>query len=102
MEIGDGVSVGHGAILHGCRLGSNVLIGMGAIVMDGVNVEDWALIGAGALLSPHTVVPSKSLVLGVPGRVTRQLTDEDVKHIRRNAEEYVSLIAAYHKLKAIT
>ncbi len=93
--IGNGVSIGHGAILHGCNLGNDVLIGMGAIVLDGAQVEDLVLVGAGALIPQNVVIPSRSLVLGVPGRVTRQLNDQDLEYIRCNADEYVSLSSKY-------
>jgi len=95
VVVGDGVSIGHGAILHGCRLGNDVLVGMGAILLDGAKVDDWVLVGAGALVPQNVVIPSKSLVLGVPGKITRQLSDQDLEYIRRNAEEYVSLASKY-------
>ena len=93
--IGNGVSVGHGAILHGCILGNDILVGMGAIVLDGARVEDLVLVGAGALIPQNVVIPSRSLVLGVPGRVTRQLNDQDLEYIRHNADEYISLSSKY-------
>ncbi len=93
--IGNGASIGHGAILHGCRLGNDILVGMGAIVLDGAQVEDLVLVGAGTLIPQNVVIPSKSLVVGIPGRVTRQLNDQDLEYIRHNANEYVSLSSRY-------
>ena len=101
VEVGDGVSVGHGAILHGCRLGNDVLVGMGALLLDGAKVDDCVLVGAGALVPQNVFIPSKNLVLGVPGKVTRPLSEQDLEYIRRNAEEYVSLVSKYLAAKQI-
>jgi len=101
VELGDGVTVGHGAILHGCTLGNNIIVGMAAVVMDGARVEDWVVIGAGAVVPSQAVVSSKSLALGVPSRVARKLTEEDLAHIERNAEEYVEQAKAYKALKRV-
>jgi carbonic anhydrase/acetyltransferase-like protein (isoleucine patch superfamily) len=85
------VTVGHRAILHGCTLEDNVLIGMGAIVMDDVHVGEYSLIGAGALLTPGTKVPPGSLVLGSPAKVKRSLSAEEKKRIDWNWAHYVEL-----------
>ena len=87
--IGDNVTVGHRVILHGCRVGSNVLIGMGAVVMDGVEIEDYVLVGAGALLTPNKKIPSGVLVAGVPAKIVRDLREEEIKLIEESAENYV-------------
>lgn len=97
--IGDGVTIGHLANVHGCKIGNNVLIGMGAIVLDGAVVEDNVLIGAGALVAPNKHIPSGSLVVGSPGRIIRQLTAEEIEGIRENAAEYVALGEAYQNLE---
>jgi carbonic anhydrase/acetyltransferase-like protein (isoleucine patch superfamily) len=97
--MGRGVTVGHGAIIHGCRIGDNCLIGMGAILLDGVVVEDNCIIGAGSVVAEHTVVPAGSLVLGVPGRVKRSLTEEEIKKIAINADEYKELARTYRNAK---
>lgn len=99
VTIGDGVSIGHGAILHGCGVGNNVIVGMGSIILDGARIEDWVLVGAGAVVTTDSIIPSKSLVLGVPGRVVRQLGEEDLKRITDNAASYVNLAGQYRKLK---
>jgi carbonic anhydrase/acetyltransferase-like protein (isoleucine patch superfamily) len=93
--IGDDVTIGHSAILHGCKISNNVLIGMGAIILDGSNISNWVLVGAGTLVTPNTAIPSRSLVLGVPGKVTRQLNDEEIRIIKTNVEEYVDLAKKY-------
>jgi carbonic anhydrase/acetyltransferase-like protein (isoleucine patch superfamily) len=90
-EIGDYVTVGHRAVLHGCRIGSRVLVGMGAIVMDGAVVGEGALIGAGAVVTPGTQVPPGVLVLGTPGRPVRELGPENAAHQQAWAERYRSL-----------
>ena len=95
--IGDNVTVGHRVILHGCVLGNNILVGMGAVVMDGVEVEDYVLIGAGALLTPNKKIPSGVLVAGVPAKVVRDLREEEIKLIEESAENYVKYKNEYMK-----
>ena len=95
LELGSGISVGHGAILHGCRVEDNVLIGMGAIVLDGAVIGRDSLIGAGALVTKHTVIPPGSMVLGSPAQVRRPLTEEEIRGIARNAADYVEKREAY-------
>lgn len=96
--VGDDCVVGHRVILHGCKLGHRVLVGMGAIVMDGVEVGDDVLIGAGAILTPRTKVPSGTMVLGAPGKVRRDLTEEERASILAGAKHYV---AKTHEYRAI-
>jgi len=93
--IGDGVTIGHNAVVHGCTLGAGVLVGMGAIVLDGAIVEDESLIGAGAVVTPGTRVPSRSLVLGNPGRRIRSLDPGEVARLADAAARYVELLGAY-------
>ena len=99
VTIGDGVSIGHGAILHGCEIGNNVLVGMGSIILDGSRISDWVFVGAGAVVTSDSIIPSKSLVLGVPGKVVRQLDEEELNRIKANAEEYANLARQYRKSK---
>ena len=89
VTTGKNVSVGHGAILHGCTIGSNVLIGMGAIVMDGAVINDNSVVGAGALVTQGKEFPAGSLIIGSPARAVRQLKEEDIEKIRENALHYV-------------
>jgi carbonic anhydrase/acetyltransferase-like protein (isoleucine patch superfamily) len=95
LAIGEGVSVGHNAVLHGCTVGDDVLIGMGAVVMNGATIGDECVIAAGAVIPEGMAVEARSLVAGVPGKVRRQCTDNDVAHIRRNAGDYVTLAARH-------
>lgn len=87
--IGDDVTVGHHVVLHGCTVGSRVLIGMGAILMDGVEVGDDCIIAAGALLTPGTIVPAGSLAVGSPAKVRRPLTVEERTWLTESAQNYV-------------
>jgi carbonic anhydrase/acetyltransferase-like protein (isoleucine patch superfamily) len=94
-QLGDEVTVGHHAVLHGCRLGNRILVGMGSILLDGVKVGDDCVIAAGTLLTPGTEIPSGSLVMGSPGRVKRPLNDEERAWIARTAEHYVGYAEEY-------
>ena len=95
--IGDEVTVGHSAIVHGATIGDRVLIGMGAIVLNGVHVEADCVIAAGTLLTEDTRIPARSLVMGRPGKVKRQLTDMEVAEIRWYADAYVGYRLDYLK-----
>lgn len=98
MTIGDGVTVGHGAILHSCTVGDNSLIGMGAIVLNGAAIGRNCIVAAGALVPQGMVVPDGSLVMGSPAKVRRELTAEEVEANRRSAEGYVREGAEYKAL----
>ena len=87
--LGDEVTVGHGAIVHGCVVANRVLVGMGAIVLTGAQIGEDVIIAAGALVTEGMRVPSRSMVMGLPARVTRRLTDVDVAVIREHADNYV-------------
>ncbi len=87
--IGDDVTIGHGAIVHGCTLHDRVLVGMGAILLNGVEVGEDSIIAAGTLLPEGTRIPPRSLVMGSPGKVRRELTDEDVASVLDFANRYV-------------
>ena len=87
--IGDDVTVGHGAVVHGCTIEDRVLVGMGAILLNGVTVGADSIIAAGTLLPEGATVPPRSLVMGSPGKVKRALTGEEVASIQVYAENYV-------------
>ena len=89
LTLGSGVTIGHGAIVHGCTVGDNSLIGMGAIVLDGAVVGKDCIIGAGALVTQGKVIPDGSVAFGNPAKVVRAMRPEDVEPNRRNAEAYV-------------
>lgn len=91
----DEITVGHRVTLHGCHIESRCLIGIGAILMDGVRVGRESLVGAGSLLTPGTQIPPRSLVLGSPARVKRELTDEELEYLGRSWKNYVELKGRY-------
>lgn len=90
-SVGRGVSIGHRAVVHGSRIGDNVLVGMGAVVLNGCRIGENCLIAAGTVLLEGTEVPAGSLVVGTPGRVRRPLTEEEIGHLTVNAEHYREL-----------
>lgn len=87
--IGESAVIGHGAILHSCRVENDCLVGMGAILLDGCVIGEGSVIGAGALVPPGKVIPPRSLVVGVPGKVIREISEEEVLATRENAAQYV-------------
>jgi carbonic anhydrase/acetyltransferase-like protein (isoleucine patch superfamily) len=89
--VGAGVTIGHRSVVHACTIGDNVRIGIGAVVLTGAVVEEWAQVGAGALVPPGKVVPAGWLVMGVPAKPVRKMSDEELEDIRRNAVDYVML-----------
>jgi len=94
-RIGAGVTIGHNAVVHGCTIEDDVLVGMGAIVLDGAVIGAGSLVGAGALVTGNTVVPPRSLVIGSPARVARELTEAEVSKNRANAVHYVRMSRMY-------
>ena len=99
--IGADVTVGHGAILHGCSVGDRCLIGMGSIILDNAVIGEGSLVGAGALVPPRMRIPPRSLVLGNPGKVAREVTDEEAdmglagaQHYLENARRFLVLSGA--------
>ncbi len=92
VKVGAGVSVGHNAVLHGCAVEDDALIGMGAVILNGAHIGEGSLIAAGALVPQGIVVPARSLVTGVPGTVRRELSDAEIVNNRHNAQVYQRLI----------
>jgi carbonic anhydrase/acetyltransferase-like protein (isoleucine patch superfamily) len=93
--IGTDVSVGHGAILHGCRIADRVLVGMGAIVLNGAEIGEDSLLGAGTVVTEGTKIPPGSVVVGVPGKPIKQVSLEQREHIVKNAGNYWDLARSY-------
>lgn len=91
-RIGAGVSVGHNAVLHGCTVEDDSLIGMGAVVLNGATIGAGSLVAAGAVVPQGAVIPPRSMVAGVPGKVRRELSDDEVANIRTNAQLYQELV----------
>ncbi len=88
VHIGENVTVGHSAIVHGCKIGDNSLIGMGSIILNGAVVGKNCIVGAGALITQNTVIPDNSLVIGSPAKVVRKVTEDEIKEIYLNAIMY--------------
>ncbi|MTE23744.1 gamma carbonic anhydrase family protein [Microbacterium sp. ZXX196] len=88
--VGSGVSIGHGAVVHGCTIGDGTLVGMGAVVLSGAVVGEECLVAAGAVVLEGAEIPARSLVAGVPARVRRPLTAEEIAGLRANAERYLA------------
>ena len=95
VKIGKNVTVGHTAILHSCSIDDNCLIGMGAIVLDNAEIGKESIVGAGALVTQGKKFPPRSLIIGSPAKVARELSDEDIEAIKNNAEEYIELAKEY-------
>ena len=95
LRIGDNVSIGHGAVVHGCEIDDNVLIGMNATVLNGAKIGKNSIVGAGAVVSENKVFPENSLILGVPGKLIKETTQEQRDHIIWNASHYVELANEY-------
>ena len=88
LTIGRGVTIGHQVMLHGCTIGDNTLIGMGATVLNGARIGNNCLIGAGALITENKVIPDNSLVMGVPGKVVRELDEAAIEGLKASALHY--------------
>jgi gamma-carbonic anhydrase len=93
------VTVGHSATVHGCYLEKGSLVGIGATILDGARIGQYSLIGAGSLVTPNTLIPERSFVLGAPARVKRQLTDDEIENFQRFWQGYVTLSAVYQLSK---
>lgn len=90
VTLGDHVTVGHGVILHGCTIGDRCLIGMGATILNHVQIGRHCIVGAHSLLPEGKVYPERSLILGAPARVVRELSDDEVARLADSAERYVN------------
>ena len=99
VVIGENVTIGHSAIVHGCTIGNNTLVGMGAILMNGCRIGKNCIIGAGAIVTEGKEIPDNSLVIGCPGKVLRQVTEEEIQKSLENARLYVE--EAKHRIFTI-
>jgi carbonic anhydrase/acetyltransferase-like protein (isoleucine patch superfamily) len=89
LNIGNNVTVGHCVKLHGCTLEDLCLIGIGAIVLDGAVIQKESMVAAGAVVKPNFIVPSGKLAAGVPAKIVRDLTDEEISDFEKSAERYI-------------
>ncbi len=96
--VGNNVTIGHNAIIHGCKIGNNCLIGMGAIILKDVKIGDWCIIGAGSVITEHSKIPNESIILGVPGKIIKKITKEHKDRIEKNWKEYCDLKKEYMKI----
>ena len=99
VEIGDNVTIGHGAIVHCRRLGSNCIIGMGAMLLDNAEIGEYCIVAAGAVVTEGQIIPPKSLVMGIPGKVVREIGAADIQRIERAARDYLRLSQDHYKGK---
>ena len=95
--VGNGVTVGHMVMLHGCEIADDCLIGIGSTILNKTKIGKNCIIGANALVTENKVIPERSLVLGSPGKIVRQVTDEEIEHIKENARDYVENFKKYKK-----
>lgn len=93
--IGDEVTIGHRAIIHACTIGNRCLIGMGAIVMDGAEIGENCIVAAGSVVTEGKIIPSGSVVKGIPGKIMREIRDEEREWIERSAQNYFRLAVDY-------
>ena len=101
VDIGCQVTVGHLAMLHGCKIGDGVLVGMNATLLNGAEIGDHCIIGAGALITSGKRFPPRSLIVGVPAKVVRELTDDEVQGALDNSKVYVKKIDQYRSLEKL-
>lgn len=99
-ELGDEVTVGHRCVVHGCRIEDGCLLGIGCVVLDGAVVGEGSVVGAGAVVTPGTKIPPRSMVLGIPAKVRRPLSDEEELMGRQGAARYAELSRAYREGEA--
>ena len=102
LMIGDGVSLGHGVIAHGCKIGSNTIIGMGATILNRAEIGEWSIIGAGSLITQGKKIATRTVAVGSPAKSQREVGEEDMNHIKHNALVYLSLKNNYLKTKKST
>jgi carbonic anhydrase/acetyltransferase-like protein (isoleucine patch superfamily) len=95
VSIADNVTIGHNAIIHGCKIASNCIVGMGSTILDGATIGENCIIGANSLITSGKVIPAGSLVVGSPGKIIRELTVEEIEGIKKSVAEYVILSKHY-------
>jgi carbonic anhydrase/acetyltransferase-like protein (isoleucine patch superfamily) len=95
LEVGDDVTIGHGAVVHCKKIGSNCVIGMGAVLLEGVEIGEYSVIAAGTVVTENKKIPPRSLVMGIPGKIVREINHKDMKRIEHGAQEYSRLAKAH-------
>lgn len=99
VVIGDKVSIGHNAVIHGAKISSNVIVGMGAILLNGSEVGEYSIIGAGAVITQGTRIPPYSIAVGVPAKVIKKVSEKDIKLILENSEEYLRHVRRFMRIE---
>lgn len=98
-HVGDYCTIGHGAIIHACTIDRECLIGMRAVILDGAEIGEQSLIAAGAVITPRTKIPPRSMVMGTPAKVIRPLTENEIAFLRESAEKYMIVARAHATLQ---
>ena len=94
-SIGDECTIGHRAIIHGCKVGNSCLVGMGSILLDGAELGDWCFVGAGSLITPNRKFPPKSFIIGSPAKAVREVSSKDMEWIVHSWKVYLDLCRTY-------
>ena len=97
IEIGDNVTIGHSAVIHCRNVGSNCLIGMGAMLLDNAEIGEYSIVAAGTVVTENRIIPPRSLVMGVPGKIVREINDDDIKRIISSSKDYLRLSRSHYK-----
>jgi len=101
VNIGNGVTIGHSAIIHACEIADNCLIGMGATILTGAKIGKNSVVGANALVTQNMIIPENSLVVGLPARVIRSTTPEEIERIKASAKHYKELVELYRNMEKL-
>ena len=101
LIIGRGVTVGHNVVLHGARIDDDVLVGMGSVVMNGAHIGSGSIVAAGAVVTQGKSFPPRSVIAGIPAKIVREATDDDLAHIQGNAASYYERLAAARKVRPV-
>jgi len=97
LEIGDSVTIGHSAVIHCRRIGSNCIIGMGAMLLDNVEIGEYSIIAAGTVVTENKRIPARSLVVGIPGKIVREINEDDIKRIENATQEYLHFARSHYE-----
>lgn len=98
LRIGSGITIGHNAVVHGCTIKDNILIGMGSVLLDNSVINSNSIIAAGALVKENTIVPEGVLFAGLPGKIVRKLTKNEIRNIKKSAGNYIKYALNYKKI----
>ena len=99
VEVGDGCTIGHGVIVHGCKIGNNTLVGMGAIILNGAKIGNNTIVGAGSLITQNKVFEDGVLIIGNPAKVVRKLTEEEIDNNKKSCLNYIELSKKFMNMK---